>query len=104
MSLFRSKPKKVYVFISYRFEPPTSSQQEEILSSLARGGTPVVLGEVRQLPEEQWQAPKELRDAYLKAEDWLYLATNNIGYSSKPKYVIREVGGLLVTTVSGDLL
>jgi hypothetical protein len=101
MPLFGPKPNKVFVFIHYKSDPPTSSQQAEIMSSLSKGGTPIVFAEACQLPEEQWDAPIQLRDAYMKLQGSRYLFQNGIGTGSKLEYKTREMGGFIVTTVSG---
>ena len=101
MPLFGPKPNKIFVFIHYKSDPPSSSQQEVILSSFSKGGTPVVLAEVCQLPQEQWDAPIPLREAYMKLQGSKYLMQHGIGTGSKLDYKTREMSGFIVTTVSG---
>jgi len=105
MPLFGSKPKKVYVLIYYRSNPPTSSQQAEIMSSLSKGGTSVVLAEVGQLSADVQHAPAPLLEAYMKLQCSQYLMRNAIGIASKKlDYTTKEVGGFVVTTMAGEFI
>jgi len=101
MPLFGPKPNKVFVFIHYKSDPPSNSQQAEIMSSLSKGGTPLVFAEACQLPEEQWDATIKFQDAYIRLVGSRYLYQNRIGTGSKLEYKTREMGGFIVTTVSG---
>ena len=105
MPLFGSKPKKVYVLIYYRANPPTSSQQAEIMTSLAKGGTPVVLAEVGQLSAEVQHAPTPMLEAYMELQCAQYLMRNGIGIASKKlDYKTKDIGGFVVTTMAGDFV
>jgi len=87
------------VFIHYKSDPPSSSQQAVIVSSLSKGGTPIVFAEACQLPEEQWDVPIQLREAYLRLQGARYLVQHGIGIGSKLEYKTREMGGFIVATV-----
>ena len=56
MPLFGPKPNKIFVFIYYKIDPPTSSQQTEILASLPKASAPYVFAEAVQLPKEYEEA------------------------------------------------
>jgi hypothetical protein len=89
------------VFIHYKSDPPSNSQQAVIVSSLSKGGTPLVFAEACQLPEEQWDVPIQLREAYVRLVGSRYLYQNRIGIGSKLEYKTREMDGFIVTSVSG---
>ena len=104
MPLFGSKPKKGYLFISYRLSPPTDAQKEEIVSSFGRGKMPVVFAQARPLPKEWETWSSQLREAHIGLETSVYLAQKGIGQGpGKLKQESREMSGFLVTIVSGDL-
>jgi hypothetical protein len=101
MPLFGIKPNKMYVFIHYWNDPPTNSQQTEIMNSLAKGNPTLVFAGASRFPEEQREAPLPLREAFLKLQGSKHFYTNGIGTGSTPEYRIREMGGFVVTTVKG---
>jgi len=109
MPLFGPKPNKIFVFIHYKTDPPNSSQQAEIMASLAKGSEPFVFAEAVKLPPEyaqvlqlpgmyeQWQMN------YTKMIATRYLFQHAIGIKSKTvEYMTREMAGFLVTTASGE--
>jgi hypothetical protein len=105
MPLFGSKPKKVYVLIYYRTNPPTISQQADIMSTLSKSGTPAVLAEVGQLSAEVQHAPAPMLEAYMKLQCTQYLMRNGIGIASKKlDYKTKEMSGFVVTTMAGEFV
>jgi len=71
------------------------------MSSLSKGGTPLVFADACQLPEEQWDATIKFRDAYMRLVGSRYLYQIRIGTGSKLEYKTREIDSFIVTTVSG---
>ena len=109
MPLFGPKPNKIFVFIYYKIDPPTSSQQTEILASLPKASAPYVFAEAVQLPkgyEEARQFPElyeKWKVTYPQMVATRYVFNHGIGtYSKKVEYKTREMAGFLVTTASGQ--
>ena len=109
MPLFGPKPNKIFVFIHFKTDPPTSSQQAQIMASLPKTSLPYVFAEAVQLPKEEYEQALQLPEFY---EKWKvaysemvaarYVYNHAIGtYSKKVEYKTREMAGFLVTTASG---
>lgn len=110
MPLFGPKPNKTFVFIHYKTDPPTSSQQAEIMASLAKGKTPVVFAEAVPMTPEVADAknvPAELYEklvmAYVRLVCSKYLMKNRIGMISKSiEHKTYQLAGFLVSTSTGQ--
>jgi hypothetical protein len=101
MPFFGPKPNKMYVFIHYTDEPPTSNQQADVIASLVKGNPPPVFAIAIQLPEEHRNAPQALQEAYFKLQGSKYFFENGIGTGSTPEYRTQFMHGFQVTTVKG---
>ena len=110
MPLFGPKPNKVFVFIHYKTEPPTSSQQAEIMAALPKGKTPLVFAEAVPMTKEvadMTNAPAELYEklvtAYVRLVCAKYLMRHAIGMiSEKIEHKTYHIAGFLVSTSTGQ--
>ncbi len=103
MSIFGAKPNAAFVVILYDQNPPSSTEQDQILSEISKKvGIKTKLISTSAFMKEN-REPKVLFDKYIEVECALALAKGNYYFLNKEKIRVDSFGQFTAATMTGRI-